>query len=603
MNRYPLWKYAVIGVAILLAFVYGLPTLYGTNPGLLVTPNRGQPNSQAMEAVKGVLDDRDVAYQSLSIRERGVALELAGEKVRDRARDLLQDELQGYGVGPMRMSDVPGWLQALGGKSMNLGLDLRGGVHLLMEVEVAKAVDRSYERHVDEIRSALREAEVRYRAVELVNEGEETPYLRMKYDSASDRERGGEVIEDGFPELSLSASPQGDSFLRARLTSQEQERLKDWAVEQSITTIRTRVNQLGVSEPVIQQQGDQRIVVQLPGIQDTARAKEVIGSTAQLEFKLLDQDHDVQKAIEEGAPPGSVVRYDRQGTPYLLKERTVLSGQYITEARSGFGQQTNQPLVHVTFDSKGTRLFARLTRENVGDRMAIVLDDQVVTAPVIQEEIPGGRAQITGMGSSEEAADVAIMLRAGALPAPAKIIEERTVGPTLGQDSIEQGMDSIILGFILVVLFMALYYRLFGLLADLALILNLVFIVAIMSLLQATLTLPGIAGIVLTVGMAVDANTLIFERIREELGVGNTPHAAIHSGYAKALSTIADANITTLIAALVLFQFGSGPIKGFAVTLSVGILTSMFTAIMVTRAVVNLSVGRRRISRVIIGDT
>ncbi len=601
MNRYPLWKYLIVAAAILLAFLYATPTLYGTHPGLMVTPNQGQPISEAERVVKRILAQEGVPYRDLSTQKRGVAVTFSQEGPRDQARELLQGELKGYGVGPRRASAIPGGLRAIGGQTMNLGLDLRGGVHLLMEVDVVKAVKRAYERHVDEVRAALREKAVRYRVVEWVK-GVETPYLRLKFDSQAAREKGAEVVEERFPELSLSPSPQGERFLRARLTAEEQERLKDWAVEQSITTMRTRVNQLGVSEPVIQRQGQKRIVIQLPGIQNTARAKEVIGSTAQLEFKLVDEEHKLSQALQAGAPPGSVIRYDRNGNPYLLKGRTVLSGQYITEARSGFSQRTNEPLVHVSFDSKGTRLFARLTREHVGERMAIVLDDKVVTAPVIQEEIPNGRAQITGMGSAEEAADVAIMLRAGALPAPVKIVEERTVGPTLGQDSIERGIESIIVGFVLVVLFMALYYQLFGLLADLALILNLVFIVAIMSLLQATLTLPGIAGIVLTVGMAVDANTLIFERIREELRVGNTPHAAIHSGYSKALSTIADANITTLIAALVLFQFGSGPVKGFAVTLSVGILTSLFTAIMVTRAIVNLTVGRRRLTRVSIGE-
>ncbi|HKL77273.1 MAG TPA: protein translocase subunit SecD, partial [Gammaproteobacteria bacterium] len=447
---------------------------------------------------------------------------------------------------------------------------------------------------------AMREAEVRYRAVTY---RKEDGLLQLKFDNASEAERGADVIGDQYDELSVSPSPQGGAFLQARLTEKEQKRLREWAVEQSITTMRTRVNQLGVSEPVIQKQGERRVVVQLPGIQDTARAKEVIGSTAQLEFKLVDEEHSVQDALQGNPPPGSEIRYGRRdGRPHLLEKRTVLSGEFITDARAGFSQQNNQPLVHVSFDSKGTRLFGRLTEQNVGERMAILLDDQVITAPVIQEEIGGGRAQITGMANPEEAHDVALMLRAGALPAPVKVVEERTVGPTLGQDSIDQGMKSIVLGFLLVLAFMALYYRLFGLVANVALALNLVFIVAVMSLLQATLTLPGIAGIVLTVGMAVDANTLIFERIREEVRVGNTPHAAIHSGYTKALSTIADANITTLIAALVLFQFGSGPVKGFAVTLSVGILTSMFTAIMVTRAIINLSVGRRRLSRLSIGE-
>jgi preprotein translocase subunit SecD len=603
MNRYPLWKYLVIAGAILLAFLYAAPTLYGTDPGLMVTPTKGKPGPDAVETVKTVLDDEEVTYRGLNLVERGVSVRFGRDGVRDEARDLLQSRLEDFGVGPMRLSAVPGWLGAVGGKTMNLGLDLRGGVHLLMEVDVAKAIQRSYERHVDELRTALREADVRYRAVALNESPEEGTFLRLKFDSPAAAERGADTIGDQFDELAVSPSPRGGAFLQARLTAEEQERLKDWAVEQSITTMRTRVNQLGVSEPVIQRQGEQRVVVQLPGIQNTARAKEVIGSTAQLEFKLVDTDHSLSKAVEEGAPPGTVVRYNKQGEPILLKRRTVLSGQYITEARAGFSQQTNEPLVHISFDSKGTRLFARLTEENVGKRMAILLDNEVVTAPVIQEEIAGGRAQITGMANPEEAHDVALMLRAGALPAPVKVVEERTVGPTLGQDSIDQGVKSIILGFILVVAFMAVYYRLFGLVADVALVLNLVFIVAIMSLLQATLTLPGIAGIVLTVGMAVDANTLIFERIREEVRVGNTPHAAIHSGYTKALSTIADANITTLIAALVLFQFGSGPVKGFAVTLSVGILTSMFTAIMVTRAVINLSIGRRRLTRLSIGES
>jgi len=602
MNRYPLWKYLVIAGAILLAFVYAAPSLYGTEPGLMVTPTQGKPRPQAVETVKRALDDAGITYDSVALKERGVSVRFASDEVRDRARDRLQERLTDFGVGPMRLSAVPGWLEAVGGKTMNLGLDLRGGVHLLMEVDVAKAIQRSYERHVDELRNAFREDKVRYRAVSLSQTEDGTTFLRLKFDSPEAADEGSGVIGDDFRELSVSPSPKGGAFLQARLTAQEQERLKDWAVEQSITTMRTRVNQLGVSEPVIQRQGEQRVVVQLPGIQNTARAKEVIGSTAQLEFKLVDTEHSVRKAVEEGAPPGTVVRYDDQGRPHLLKRRTVLSGQYITEARAGFGQQTNEPLVHISFDAKGTRLFARLTEENVGNRMAILLDNEVVTAPRINEEIPGGRAQITGMANPEEAHDVALMLRAGALPAPVKVVEERTVGPTLGQDSIDQGMKSILFGFALVVLFMAVYYRLFGLVADVALVLNLVFIVAIMSLLQATLTLPGIAGIVLTVGMAVDANTLIFERIREEVRVGNTPHAAIHSGYTKALSTIADANITTLIAALVLFQFGSGPVKGFAVTLSVGILTSMFTAIMVTRAVINLSVGRRRLNRLSIGE-
>ncbi|MFP4614659.1 MAG: protein translocase subunit SecD [Thiohalorhabdus sp.] len=602
MNRYPLWKYAVIAGAILLAILYAIPTFYGTDPGLLVSSTQGQSRDVDLEEVKGALDDSGVEYQGILRHDRGVAVRFDERERREEARDLLRERLDDHAVGPMRLSAVPGWLQAMGGKTMALGLDLRGGVHLVMEVEVAKAVERAYERYVDDLRTAFREAEIRYRDVQLV-ESEEDTHLRLKFDSPAEAEKAEDVVGNQYRELSLSPSERGGEFLQARVTSEERSRLQEWALEQSITTMRTRVNQLGVSEPVIQQQGEDRVVVQLPGIQDTARAKEVVGSTAQLEFKLVDEENSVEKALDEGAPPGSDIYYGRQeGQPFLLEKRTALSGEFITDARSGFSQQDNQPLVHVSFDSRGARLFGRLTGDNVGQRMAILLDEEVITAPEIQERIGGGRAQITGMENSEEAHDVALMLRAGALPAPAHVVEERTVGPTLGQDSIEQGFNSIVIGFLLVVAFMAVYYRLFGLVADVALVLNLVFIVAVMSLLQATLTLPGIAGIVLTVGMAVDANTLIFERIREEVRVGNTPHAAINAGYGKALSTIADANITTLIAALVLFQFGSGPVKGFAVTLSVGILTSMFTAIMVTRAIINPSVGRRRLARLSIGE-
>ncbi len=599
MNRYPVWKYWIIGLAILLAFLYSTPTLlFGTEPGLIVT-FQSQSQANEVERVKAALDEAGVSYTSIEPHQRGVAVQFSEEGQRPQARERLNKMLPQAGIGPMQVSAVPSWLQTLGGHPMPLGLDLRGGVHLLMDVDVEAALEQTLERYLDSLRTAMQEAEVRYRDVELLKQ-ENT--LRIKFDHPKARGRGLNLIASKFSKLRTQMDPQGDQFLRVRLAQRERDRVKERAVEQSITTIRSRVNQLGVSEPVIQQQGEQRIVVQLPGIQDTARAKKVIGSTAQLEFKLVDEEHSLQKVLEGRPPPGSEIRYGRGGQPYLLKERTVLTGKYITDARAGFGRQTNQPLVHVSFDDQGTRLFEQLTGNNVGRRMAILLDDQVVTAPVIREEIPGGRAQITGMASSQEAHDVALMLRAGALPAPVKIVEERTVGPTLGQDSIKQGFRSIVLGFVLVLVFMAVYYRLFGLVADLALALNLLFIVAVMSLLQATLTLPGIAGIVLTVGMAVDANTLIFERIREEVRVGNTPHAAIHAGYTKALSTIADANITTLIAALVLFQFGSGPVRGFAMTLSVGILTSMFTAIMVTRAVINLAVGGRRLQRLAIGE-
>jgi preprotein translocase subunit SecD len=496
---------------------------------------------------------------------------------------------------------------------MYLGLDLRGGVHFLMEVDMQAAVHQAEERYISDIRPLLRESKIRYKTITRGDTGG----IRIRFRDAETRTKAARVIDDAFQDLEVAeADSLGKFDLRVQLTEQFKNDTRKFALQQNITTLRNRVNELGVAEPVVQQQGEDRVVVQLPGVQDTARAKEILGATATLEFRLVDTEHSVQEAVDGRVPVAAKLYYDRDGQPILLKKRVMLTGEYIIDAASGIDQLSGSPAVFITLDGKGARIFSRATRDNVGKPMAVVFierktetvrrDDELIKVKELVEEVINvatireqlsKRFQITGLDSTEEARDLALLLRAGALAAPLEIIEERTVGPSLGQDNIEQGFKSVIIGFVLVLIFMAFYYRLFGLVADLALTLNLVLIVALLSMLQATLTLPGIAGIVLTVGMAVDANVLIFERIREELRSGNSPQASIHAGYEKAFATIADANITTLIAAVVLFGFGTGPIKGFAVTLSLGIICSMFTAIMGTRAVINLIYGGRRVEK------
>ena len=474
------------------------------------------------------------------------------------------------------------------------------------------AVKTSEERYVSDIRTLLRENKVRYKTITRNDEGG----LLVRYRDAVQKIDGERLIKDNFRDLDVidtkTEAPETRLILNPNVVKETQKN----ALQQNITTLRKRVNELGVAEPVIQQQGLKRIVVQLPGVQDTARAKEILGATATLEFRLVDDDHSVQDAIDGPVPAGSRLYNNRSGGQILLKKRVMLTGDYIIDAASGIDQQSGGPDVSITLDGKGAKAMSNATRDNVGRRMAVVFIEtktetveedgemvkkkrkieEVINAATIREQL-GKRFHITGLGSTMEARNLALLLRAGALAAPIEIVEERTVGPSLGKDNIAKGFDSVAIGFILVLIFMAIYYRVYGLFADVALTLNLVLIVSLLSLLQATLTLPGIAGIVLTVGMAVDANVLIFERIREEIRNGNSPQASIHAGYEKAFSTILDANITTLIAALVLFSFGSGPIKGFAVTLSLGIMCSMFTAIMVTRALVNLTYGGRKLDK------
>ncbi|GAV19121.1 preprotein translocase subunit SecD [Mariprofundus micogutta] len=492
------------------------------------------------------------------------------------------------------MTTPPTWWPSALSNPMTLGLDLKGGIHLVLDVDVDKAVAHGVEEDIDSARQELRKAKIRYRSLSA-----EGNTLSIVIKETAEMDAAAKLLADALG--SYDISPAADNTFTLVLKESVADETRKFAVDQAIEVIRNRIDALGTTEPIIVKQGARRILVQIPGFEDSARAKDLIGRTAQLEFKLVDEKGSLDKALAGQLPMGDIIMYGPEQTrngqtfrqPYLLKKRTELSGNEISDARVSIDSRFNEYAVTLKFNSKGARKFDKLTAAHVGERFAIVLEGTVNSAPVIRERIAGGSAQITGSFSPEEAHDLAIILRAGALPAPVEVVEERSIGPSLGQDSIDQGMNSIIIGSILVLIFMAVYYRMFGLVANVALIFNMLLILAAMSIIGGTLTLPGIAGVVLTIGMAVDANVLIFERIREELRLGKTPLAAIDGGYDKALSTIVDANITTLIAAIVLFQFGSGPVKGFAVTLSVGILASMFTAIMVTRAIIAMSTAKR----------
>jgi preprotein translocase subunit SecD len=612
MNRYPAWKYIVLVVALVIGVIYALPNLFGEDPAVQVSSSRGFELDPAIEeVVAGVADGEGIQPESVDFTPQRLMVRVADNDEQLTLADALRAELgDAYVVALNLAPATPDWLRAVGAEPMVLGLDLQGGVHFLMEVDMETARQQTLERFVDDIRNLLRDERIRYRSVR-VEEDELIAELRTEEDRATAMAEIGRELT----ELELETFDAGGTYnIRATVLPEVMTELQQTALQQNITTLRNRVNELGVAEPIIQQQGADRIVVQLPGVQDTAEAKRILGATATLEYRAVDEQNDPFEAQRTGRiPPQSRLYEDRQGNPILLSRRLIASGENLTSASAGFDQQTGQPNVRVTLDAVGARRMLDFTSENVGNRMAVVfIEQRPVTEMVDGEEVtdmrrveevisvavvrePFGREfQTTGLGSAREASQLALLLRAGALAAPVQIIEERTVGPSLGADNIEQGFNSVIIGFCLVLVVMLIYYRVFGIVADLALTANLVLIVALLSMIGATLTLPGIAGIVLTVGMAVDANVLIYERIREELRLGNTPQAAIRSGYGKAFSTIADANVTTLIAALVLFMFGTGPVKGFAVTLSLGIVTSMFTAIFGTRGVVNLIYGRRQ---------
>ncbi|GMR07512.1 MAG: protein translocase subunit SecD [Gammaproteobacteria bacterium] len=618
MNVYPLWKYLMIITLLVLGTLYAIPNLYSKDPSVQISPSyyKVTVDIAILEKVEALLKKKSLNYKSAVLRDSKILLRFDDNETQLNARDAISQSLgEKYNVALNLVANTPAFFVSLNAAPMYLGLDLQGGVHFLIEVDTDEAIVKAEQRYVGDLRGILRKDKVRYRTIlRKPAKGDGRATIDIKFKNSEEQGKGLATIAREYPGLKLVEEKRGkEFFIVASIKASDIADIQKFAVQQNITTLRNRVNQLGVAEPIVQQQGVNRIVVQLPGIQDPNKARKILGKAATLEYRAVDTKNSVQEALQGRVPAGSRIYYERNGNPVLLKKRLIVTGDNVVDASSGFDNQTGSPAVYVSLDSKGARRMGNFTRENLQKPMAVVFietktrttivdgkpkkrtikDEKVISVATIQGTF-SSRFQTTGLDSTEESAELALLLRAGALAAPIEIVEERTIGPSLGKDSIEQGFRSVILGFILVLAFMAIWYRGFGIVANLALLVNLVLIVALLSMLQATLTLPGIAGIVLTVGMAVDANVLIFERIREELRLGNSPQASIAAGYEKALSTIADANITTLLAAIVLFTFGTGPVKGFAVTLSLGIVTSMFTAIMGTRAVVNLVYGGRK---------
>jgi len=608
MNRYPLWKYIVIAIALLIGVIYTLPNLFPEAPAVQVSSSKAavKVDSALLDTVESALKAAGIAYRGAALDSTGVKVRFADPDVQLKAKDALQAKLgDNYIVALNLLSSSPQWLTAIGALPMYLGLDLRGGVHFLLQVDMKAALDKAADRYTTDIRSLLREKKVQYAGI-----GREGPNVVVRLRDEAERVKARSEIGSAFPDLALRDADGAGSELRlfASLKPEAQKRIQDGAVQQNIQILRNRVNELGVAEPIIQQQGLERVVVQLPGVQDTARAKDILGRTASLEIRMVNDDPGaLEQALAGQVPFGSDLFTERGGNQLVVKRQVVLTGDRINDAQPGFDQRNNEPAVHVNLDGTGARLFKEITRENVGRRMAIVLVEkgkaEVVTAPVIREEIGGGRVQISGRMNTREANDIALLMRAGALAAPMEIVEERTVGPSLGKENIDKGFNSVAYGFAVLALFMCVYYRLMGVISTIALTVNLLLLVSILSMLQATLTLPGIAAIALTLGMAIDANVLINERIREELRWGATPHAALQAGYERAWGTILDSNVTTLIAGVALLIFGSGPVRGFAVVHCLGIMTSMFSGVFVSRGIVNLIYGgQKKLEKISIGQ-
>src|SRR5262245_61928781 len=612
MNRYPLWLNLIIAVVLLAGLLYALPNFYGESPAVQVSSAKPtlKVDESTLSRTEEALKSASIAYDEAFLDATGIKVRFKDTDTQLKAKDVLQRGLgDSYVVALNLLSNSPRWLAAIGAKPMYLGLDLRGGVHFLLQVDMKGAVTKYLDSTAAGIRTTLRgEEQARSSGI-----GREGASVVIRFRETANRDKAQEIIERAYPDLQITREERGGEYvLVGKLKAEAQKRIQDFAIQQNLTTLRNRVNELGVAEPIVQQAGADRIVVQLPGVQDTARAKEILGRTATLEVRMVDDEHSdpqsMQSALAGQLPLGDELLYDRDGQPLLVKKQVVLTGDSIADAQPGFDNQTGEPAVHLTLDGKGARIFQQLTRENVGKRTAMVLIEkgkaEVVTAPVIRQEIGGGRVQISGRMTTTEARDVALLLRAGALAAPMDIVEERTVGPSLGADNIKKGCDSTVFVFATRSLFIIVYYALFGVFSTLALCANLLFLIAVLSMLQATLTLPGIAAIALTLGMAIDANVLINERVREELRGGSTPQAAIHAGYERAFGTILDSNVTTLIAGLALLIFGSGPVRGFAVVHCLGILTSIFSSVVGSRGMVNLVYGtRRKLEGVSIGNT
>ena len=615
MNHYAGWKNALIVFFLFISTLYAIPNLYGSDLAIQITGTGDYVvQEKDLKSINETLSENSVDYKSATIENNNVLIRFSDSKSQLTSKALLKDSLnRNYVVALNLAPSIPQWLSSLGGRAMSLGLDLRGGVHFLLEVDMNAVTAMAMDRYYNELRTTLREDKL-YKKIR-----KDEDILVVSFKTEELKNEAKKVIKSDLPDLIIAEGSEQALELGLEISSSAQAAAKLSALKQNITTLRNRVNELGVAEPIIQQQGTERIVVQLPGVQDTARAKEILGAVATIEFRMVDEKNDVQTAIQSGkTPAGSKIYKFKDGRPLLLEANVITTGENIVDASSSM-DENNQPSVSIVLDGSGGRSMLDTTKEFIGYRMAVVfienkvetvLEDgiavkkrsktqDIINAATIQGTF-SNRFQITGLDSSREATNLALLLRAGSLSAPVEIIEERTIGPSLGADNIQKGLISVLVGFALVLVFMGWRYRVFGLVANLALTINLITIVSILSLIQATLTLPGIAGIVLTVGMAVDANVLIFERVKEELKATKNIQKAISAGYEKALLTIADANITTLIASIVLFSFGTGAIKGFAVTLSIGIITSMFTAIIVSRAVINIIYGGKKIEELAI---
>jgi len=611
LNKYPLWKTLMVVFIIAFGALYALPNLYGEDPAVQVSGKRGvEANAATLDMIKANLSENNIDFASVVLEKGQVLARFQNTEQQIKARDVLDDLLgKQYSVALNLTPATPDWLAGIGGTPMKLGLDLSGGVSFLMEVNMKEAINKAKIGMVSDFRGDLRNEKIRYRSVK-----ESGNAILVKFRKVEDLVAGQSLLKKRYRDLLLTTD-EGSLTLTATMTDLKLKEIREYALQQNITIIRNRVNELGVAEPLVQRQGKKHIVIELPGVQDTAKAKEILNATATIEFRLVDTEGDITSALNGRVPASSILLTDRDGKPSLLKKRIMLTGDHITDAKSGFDEYS-RPQVNISLDSAGGSKMSNGTKNNIGKPMATVFIEykatdkkdaegniifekveEIISVATIQARL-GKSFRITGAGSQSEAHNLALLLRAGALIAPITIVEERTVGPTLGAENVQLGFQAIMMGFGLVFIFMIIYYRAFGVVANLALGANLILIVGIMSMIPgATLTLPGMAGIVLTVGMAVDANVLIFERIREEIREGKSIQQAIHQGYDAAFSTIIDANITTLIAALILFAIGTGPVKGFAVTLSIGILTSMFTSVVGTRAVVNAIWGGKSLDK------
>ena len=604
MNRYPVWKYAILVIVLLVGALYTLPNFFGEAPAVQVSSAKAtiKVDTAVQQRVEEALKAAGVTPDFVALEGNSVRARFDTPDTQLKAKDAIQKALvpdandPSYIVALNLVSRSPLWLKALHANPMYLGLDLRGGVHFMLQVDMQAALTKKAESYAGDIRTALRDKNIRHGGI-----SRDGQFIDIKVRDEATATAARNLIADQFADLQVTTTPEGTEFkLRASIKPEATRRVQEQALKQNMVTLHNRINELGVAEPVIQQQGLDRIVVQLPGVQDTAKAKDILGRTATLEVRMVDEGTEARLA-ETGRGPvplGSERYLERNGQPVIVKKQVILTGENLTDAQPGFDGQTQEPTVNLTLDAKGSRIFKDITRENVGKRMAIVLFEkgkgEVVTAPVIRSEIGGGRVQISGRMTTAEANDTALLLRAGSLAAPMEIIEEYTIGPSLGADNIERGIHSVVWGMVAIAVFMCIYYALFGIFSTVSLAVNVLLLLAILSMLQATLTLPGIAAMALALGVAIDSNVLINERIREELRAGVSPQAAIHAGYERAWATILDSNVTTLIAGLALLAFGSGPVRGFAVVHCIGILTSMFSAVFFSRGLVNLWYGRKK---------